>query len=176
LKEELMHRWLPAALSGLLAGGDAAAADLNVKVEIPRLNVVEYHRPYVAVWLERPDQSVAANLSVWYDLKKKDNEGTKWLKDMRQWWRKTGRDLQMPADGLSAATRAPGEQELNFSSAKGALAQLPAGEYQLVVEAAREVGGRELLRIPLQWPPKSPVSAKVQGEHELGAVVVEAKP
>ena len=33
------------------------------------------------------------NLSVWYDLKLKDNEGTKWLKDMRQWWRKTGREL-----------------------------------------------------------------------------------
>ena len=60
------------------------AADLQVSVEIPRLQVAEYHRPYVALWLERPDQSHAANLAVWYDLKLKDQEGEKWLKDMEE--------------------------------------------------------------------------------------------
>jgi len=40
-----------------------------------------------------------------------------------------------------------------------------------VVEAAREVGGRELLRLPFQWPPRAPTTAKVAGEHELGAVL-----
>ena len=34
------------------------------------------------------------------------------------------------------------------------LAQLKPGQYAVVVEAAREVGGRELLRIPFQWPPQ----------------------
>ena len=63
---------------------------MKVSIEIPRLNVAEYHRPYVAVWLEKPDQSFVGNIAVWYDLKLKDNEGTKWLKDMRQWWRKSG--------------------------------------------------------------------------------------
>src|SRR5262249_41034070 len=116
-----MRAWLPAALGGLLANGGATAADLNLKVEIPRLNVAEYHRPYVAIWLERPDQSLATNLTVWYDLKQKNNEGTKWLKDMRQWWRRSGRDLQMPVDGLSGATRAPGEQSLVFSGDKSPL-------------------------------------------------------
>lgn len=170
-----MRRWLPAALSGLIVGGNAAGADLNVKVQLPQLNVAEYHRPYVAIWLERPDQSFAANLAVWYDVKKANNGGTKWLKDIRQWWRRSGRELQMPVDGVSGATRAPGEQALAFGSAK-ALNQLPAGEYQVVVEAAREGGGRELVRVPVQWPPKNAQSVKASGEHELGAVVVEANP
>src|SRR3546814_7597408 len=61
------------------------AADLQLDVEIPRLDVAEYHRPYVAIWLERPDQSHVANLAVWYDTKLKDKEGEKWLKDLRQW-------------------------------------------------------------------------------------------
>ena len=74
---------------------------MKVSIEIPRLNVAEYHRPYVAVWLEKPDQTFVGNIAVWYDLKLKDNEGTKWLKDMRQWWRKSGRELTMPVDGLS---------------------------------------------------------------------------
>ncbi len=94
----------PIALSGVLAG-PALAADVQLTVAIPRLNVAEYHRPYVAIWLERPDQSFVGNVAVWYDLKLKDNEGTKWLKDMRQWWRRIGRDLKMPVDGLSSATR-----------------------------------------------------------------------
>lgn len=171
--------WLPAALPGLLTGiaaGPASAADMNVKVEIPRLNVAEYHRPYVAIWVERPDQSVAANLAVWYDTKLKDNEGTKWLKDMRQWWRKSGREQQMPLDGVSGATRPVGEHSLSFSDGKAPLGKLPAGKYQLVVEAAREVGGRELVKVPFEWPPKSAQNQKVKGEHELGTITLDLKP
>jgi hypothetical protein len=93
--------------------GWATAADLSVKFEIPQLNVAEYHRPYVAMWIERADQSVAANLTVLYDIKKKDNAGTKWLKDMRTWWRKAGRDMTS-YDGISGATRAAGEQTISF--------------------------------------------------------------
>jgi hypothetical protein len=145
-------------------------------LQVPRLNVAEYHRPYVAVWLERADQGHAANLAVWYDLKLRNNEGTKWLKDMRSWWRKSGRDLTMPADGLSGATRAPGEHVLQFAGARAPLDKLPAGDYQLVVEAAREGGGRELVRMPLAWPPKAAAATEVRGEHELGLVTLNLKP
>lgn len=164
------------AITAVLGVPAAWAADLTVKVEIPRMTVAEYHRPYAAVWVERADQSVAANLAVWYDLKLKNGEGTKWLKDMRQWWRKSGRDLQMPVDGLSSATRAPGEHSLSFNGARSPLDKLPPGEYRLVVEAAREVGGRELVRVPFTWPPKAAQSATAKGEHELGAVTVDVRP
>lgn len=170
-----MHLRITVALGAALAG-PAHAAELSVKLELPRLAVAEYHRPYLAVWLEKAaDQAFAGNLVVWYDLKKRDQGGTKWLKDMRQWWRKSGRDLQWPVDGLSGATRAPGEHTLQLGQA-AALAQLPAGEYQLVVEAARENGGREVLRLPLQWPPRAAQRAQAQGEHELGKVVLEVQP
>jgi hypothetical protein len=165
----------PAALSGMIAA-PALAADVHVTVNIPRLNVAEYHRPYVAIWLERPDQSFVGNLAVWYDLKLKDNEGTKWLKDMRQWWRRSGRELNMPVDGLSSATRAPGEHKLTIDTAKAPLSGLAAGEYHLVIEAAREVGGREILRIPFQWPVKATESLKAQGGHELGEISLALKP
>jgi len=154
----------------------AFATEANLKLQLPQLAVAEYHRPYVAVWAEKAaDQGFAANLALWYDLKKKDNGGAKWLKDMRSWWRKSGRDLQTPIDGVTAATRAPGEHVLALSSAKG-LASLPPGSYQLVVEAARENGGREVVRLPFDWPVKTAQAAKVQGEHELGAVALELKP
>jgi hypothetical protein len=167
---------LPVALASLsVSSAPALAAELSVKLEVPKLNVAEYHKPYVAMWIERPDQSAAGNLAVWYDLKKKDNEGQKYLKDLRQWWRRSGRELQMPADGVSGATRSAGEHQLAFSSDKGALASLPAGDYQLVVEAAREGGGREVVKIPFKWLAKGEQNLKAQGSSELGAVSLVIK-
>jgi hypothetical protein len=152
---------------GASIGLPVHAAELAVKLELPRLPVAEYHRPYTAVWIERADQGVAANLAVWYDLKKKDNEGSKWLKDMRTWWRKSGRELQMPVDGLSGATRAPGEHQLVFAGTATALETLAAGDYAVVVEAAREGGGREVLKVPFQWPGKE--AAGVTAAHATTA-------
>jgi hypothetical protein len=62
---------LALAMAALFAAAPAGAAEMNVNIEIPTLNVAEYHRPYLAAWIERADQSVAANLAVWYDVKKK---------------------------------------------------------------------------------------------------------
>lgn len=164
-----------AALTAASVAWPALAAEMALKVEIPRLTVAEYHRPYVAIWIEKPDQGFVANLAVWYDIKLRNNEGTKWLKDMRAWWRKSGRELAMPVDGLSSATRAPGEHTVQFNDSS-ALGKLPPGEYAVVLEAAREVGGRELVRVPFVWPPKAPATAQAAGQHELGAVSLSVKP
>lgn len=170
-----MHKQLSLTACALLTG-TASAGDLTVNIEVPRLTVAEYHRPYVAVWIERLDRSVAAHLDVWYDVKLEDHEGAKWLKDIRSWWRRIGRDLTLPADGISGATRAPGTHELRFSEQQPAIAQLAAGEYRLVVEAAREVGGRELIEIPFRWPASQTQQLNAQGKHELGAVSLTIQP
>ena len=170
-----MRPWLPVGLIGLMST-PAAAADLALTVEIPAMSVAEYHRPYVAIWVERSDQTVAANLAVWYALTGQNNEGTKWLKDLRQWWRRSGRDLTMPVDGVSGATRAPGQHAVTFSGVSGPLASLAPGSYQLVVEAAREVGGREIVEVPFTWPAQAAASANAKGSAELGAVIVNVRP
>ena len=171
-----VHTTLTIALSGLLAT-PAYAATLDINVEIPKLNVAEYHRPYVAVWIEGADQKVAANLSVWYQqTSNSEGHGTKWLPDLRQWWRKSGRTLKVPVDGVTGPTRPVGTHALKFDEKNPALAKLPAGQYTLVVEAAREVGGRELLKIPFEWKGKSPSTGKAQGKEELGLVTLSAKP
>jgi len=164
-----------AALTGLMAT-PALAADLELSLEIPRLTVAEYHRPYVAVWIENPDKTAVKTLAVWYDVKLKNNEGQKWLKDMRQWWRRAGRDMTLPADGISAATRAPGKHQVVLKGGAAPLGNLPAGQYNLVVEAAREVGGVEVVRAPFQWPPKARATSSAQGSSELGAMSVTVKP
>jgi len=159
-----------------MLSGWAVGAELTVKFEIPQLNVAEYHRPYVALWLERADHAVVANLAVLYDVKKKDNAGTKWVKDLRTWWRKSGRDIALPLDGVSGATRATGEQKLVFGPARTQFDKLPAGDYQLVIEAAREAGGRELVRVPFKLPLKGTRSFSAGGKEELGAVTLQITP
>jgi hypothetical protein len=164
------------ALTLPMLSGWAVAADLAVKFEIPQLNVAEYHRPYVAIWLEGGSQAAITNLAVLYDVKKKDNAGTKWVKDMRTWWRKAGRDMTLPVDGVSGATRATGEQKMNFGPAVNQIDKLPAGDYQLVIEAAREAGGRELVRVPFKLPLKGKQTLSAKGKEELGAVTLQINP
>ncbi|MCJ8157253.1 DUF2271 domain-containing protein [Sphingomonas sp. LaA6.9] len=173
---QLTHRIVltGASLGAALAPGVALAQTMDVSIAIPRLTVAEYHRPYVAVWIEAPG-APARTLSIWYDFDMKGDEGTKWLRDVRQWWRVSGRSLKMPADGITGATRAPGTHKISFTNGRGALGTLAPGNYTLVVEAAREVGGRELLRLPFAWPPKPGQTARAAGTSELGAVSVAFK-
>lgn len=154
-----------AAVSAVAA--PALAGDLSVSVEIPRQSVATYHRPYVALWIERPDQTAVRTLAVWYEVSNV-TEGRDWLKDMRTWWRRSGRALTLPADGISSATKAPGRHAVTVPGSR--LAGLAAGDYVLVVEAAREQGGRESVRVPFRWG--SANTARATGSTELGAVSV----
>lgn len=169
-----MSRVTICAAAVLLGCGAAHARDLTVTMELPRLNVAEYHRPYVAIWVERDDQSVAANLAVWYEIKNKNHE--KWLADLRQWWRRSGRNQSLPIDGVTGATRPAGQYQLVFAADKAPLAGLAPGRYQLVVEAVREVGGREALKVPFQWPVTAATTASANGSTELGAVKLAINP
>jgi hypothetical protein len=166
-----------ATLGGVAFAPVAGAQTLDLSVAIPKLTVAEYHRPYVAIWLEK-EGVTPRTIAVWYDfdLKGSEGEGTKWLRDVRQWWRASGRGLSFPADGITGATRAPGPQKISFTGGRAPLGTLPPGHYDLVVEAAREVGGRELVRLPFQWPVKTPQTVRAAGSTELGAITAVIKP
>lgn len=155
---------------GLAASIAASGGELTATIEIPQLDVAEYHRPYVAAWIETPERQFTANLAVWYDTEMADDEGETWLKDLRQWWRKSGRRLDLPMDGLSGPTRPVGTHQIKLRTDDPAVADLAIGDYVLVVEASREVGGRELVRVPFRWDPAAVVDTAATGESELGAV------
>lgn len=167
---------LAAVTLATLAAVPASAAELTVRVQIPRIEVAEYHRPYVAVWIENPDQSIAAHLAVWYQTDPKQEDGTQWLKDLRQWWRRGGRELTLPIDGVTGATRPVGEHRIAFKGDSPPLAQLAPGKYGLVVEAVREVGGREVVKIPFEWPTIGKQVLTSSGKTELGTITLELLP
>lgn len=166
-----------ALAAGLLTAlSQAQAAELQLTLQLPKQDVAEYHKPYVAAWIEDSNNHTVSHLALWYDTRKANGGGEKWLKDLRQWWRRGGRALQLPVDGVSGATQGPGEHRLTFSAGGPVLADLPAGDYRLRVEAAREVGGRELLEIPFHWPAPQSFSATAAGNNELGSVTLSIQP
>jgi hypothetical protein len=211
-------RFAVLALAFGMVAGVASAAEMNVAVELPKLEVAEYHRPYVAMWIEREDQSFVANFSLWYQEKRGGGGagpanaarpggagrpaggagpggggapgggggasgegggegGTKWLNELRTWWRKNGREqTSFPIDGVTGPTKPAGIQQVKFAGDKAPLASLAPGKYRLVVEAAREGGGREVVRVPFEWPAKSAQNLTGKGTSELGTVALNVSP
>lgn len=146
------------------------AQNLQLSVEIPRHQVAEYHKPYVSAWIEDANMKVASNLLLWYGVNMAKEEGKEWLKDMRLWWRRVGRSAELPIDGATGATRGPGVYQMDYVQGKAPFDGLADGDYTLVIEAVREVGGRELLKVPFSLPAEKGSRFSAQGEHELGKV------
>jgi hypothetical protein len=82
----------------------------------------------------------------------------------------------VPVDGLTGATRPVGQHLLKFDARQAPLASLKPGQYTLVVEAVREVGGREALRLPFEWPIKKAGREEAKGTKELGVVALTLNP
>ncbi|WP_370979785.1 DUF2271 domain-containing protein [Agaribacterium sp. ZY112] len=134
----------------------ASADELRVELEIPQIKTAEYHRPYVAVWIEDSQRQIDQYLALWL-------EQEKWHRDLRYWWRRGGKNTQLPIDGISGATRKPGLYRFNANIDN-------AQDYKLVVEAVREVGGRELIKVPLAEIDGEKV---LIGERELGQLTIK---
>lgn len=166
----MSRTWIALTVAASLLGSTASyAAQVDLSITLPRLNVAEYHAPYVAVWVE-DERRQATQVAVWYDVALPNGEGQEWLKDMRQWWRRGGRALSMPVDGLSGATKGPGQHTIS-TQLSDALAELPDGNYTIMVEASREVGGREVLQLPITLPlEQNSLPIIVKGQNELDAI------
>jgi len=182
--------------AGTLIAAPSFAADISIKITLPTIEGNGFRppsRPYVAIWLRRADNGFAGDLAVWYQIEghhrregfgppgnqpqnSRTPGGARWLNEVREWWADSGNRLQFPVDGLTSASRAAGTYELTFSSSDPKLANLPAGKYQLMVEAAREHGGDETVSIPFEWPVKSNQSGHAAGQQELGPVELALKP
>ena len=165
---------IPALL--LILSTSAHAASGTLSVTVPRQQVAEYHNPYVAIWLVDSRHSKIINIKVMYDVEMENDKGEKWLKDLRLWWRRSGRSADLPIDGVSGATRHPGELSVNLSEHMQNIASLKPGDYFIFVEAARELGGRELVKLPLTLPLTAPLTVSRSGKHELGQITLTMEP
>lgn len=137
----------------------------NIKTEftIPEIKVNPYHRPYIAVWLETKTRKGVITLAIW-------SEQDDWLKDLRQWWRKIGRE-DHDYDAVSGATRKPDRYivSLNTNSLKE---PLPKGVYYLNFESSREEGGRTFVRQKIILGESKSQSYHLAGGEELSDIKI----
>lgn len=156
-----------AALSALLvtAYAPARAEDGTIAFELPRQKVSTYRKPYVAIWLQDAEGKQVEVYDVFYD---QAVQGKRWLPTLRTWWRRGGRAMAMPVSGVSRPTRGPGQYKVSM----GSLASLKPGTYAVVVEAVREKGGREVVKLPFEWREGKTIAASAEGSRELGRIAV----
>jgi len=157
-----------ACLGVTWAGGAscAMATSVTVSLDLPRIEAVNYQRPFVAVWIEDNQGHWVKNLAVFHD---QTRIGARWLPELRHWWRAVGMNMAMPADGISRPTQPAGRHSLNLSG-------LPLGQYTLVTEVAREKAGRDLVKLPFAIQPGKPFKASAKGTSELSQVTLLVKP
>lgn len=139
-----------------------AAADLQIELQLPKITEGQYHRPYVAVWVEDSAEKPVRLIEIW-------REKPDWIKDLRRFWRKTGRADQPLVDARTGATKGPGQYKLSWDGKDNSGNAVPAGEYQLVVEAAREHGGRNMVKQKFSWDGKA-INLSIPAGSEIGEV------
>ena len=141
-------------------------AEESVKIELtlPVTEGAMHYRPYVAVWVENEQGDVIKNLALW-------SKEPDWLKDMRRWWRKTGRYGGADIDAVSGATKRPGHYELVWDSLDADGNAVPAGRYTVHLEAAREHGSRSWVHTEIELGQGQKQYA-IEASEELGPIQI----
>ncbi len=99
--------------------------------------------PYVAVWLEDADDNLVATIELW---RKQSNNGTRWLSDLRRWFSaNTAFVAAGGTDAVSSATRLAGSYSVAWDGMVDG-SPIPAGDYYVCIESAREHGPYSLIR------------------------------
>lgn len=137
---------------------------LELTVNLPHLKVNPYHNPYVAIWVETPEGKQVKTIALWV----KEYE---WFKDIRQWWRKTGRNLGSSIDAISSATRKWGTYTVTWDGSDTEGEYLPPGNYILNLEASREEGDRDYFRQTINT--RTSETIVIQGNHEFGQIIIK---
>ncbi|AQS35917.1 putative periplasmic protein [Shewanella psychrophila] len=143
---------------------------LDVEINLPEITQGQYLRPYTAVWIENAKGKHVSTLALW-----RWDEGYKWLKDIRRWWRKAGREDSQLVDGVSSATRPEGKYLLHWDMTGVDGKTVPNGRYTLLVEVVREHGGRDLVRHKFELGSEE-FTAHIAPTHETGEIKIHFQP
>ena len=109
------------------------AANFIFDFTIPTLDVDDYEKPYIAIWLTNADRKVIKNLLLL-------GKSEQWAQTNKRWWRKSGRHNELLLDGLARPSRKPGHYQLSWDWRDDYGNKVPAGDYQLHIEVSREDG------------------------------------
>ncbi len=145
------------------------AYELNIDVELPRSQGFGGKRPYVALWIEDKDRYPIRTLAVLFEKPKYLNELRAWYRDDRLRSMSEGTNI---LNSVTSATRSPGKYTFKWDGKDNSGKLVKAGQYTVLVEAAREHGGYTLDRKDMNFTGQ-PEQAQLPPDKELGPVVLD---
>ena len=105
------------------------------------------HRPFAAIWVENEAKEPVRNLALWYNK-------TKWIPDLRNWYRINGDNFKAAATNYASstgATRSPGKYTIKWDGKNDKGEFVPQGKYTIVIETAKEHGTNEIIRQTMEF-------------------------
>lgn len=132
-----------------------------------------YRRPYVAIWIADKDGKAVRTLALWVQS---GGPGPKWIPDLKRWFRDDRTRRQAQALDLvrtvAEPTRKPGQYQLVWDGSNDQGQLVPPGDYEVLIEAAREHGTYQLIRKTVTFDAK-PFQAKLDGNVEIKAAKLD---
>ncbi len=147
---------------------------VNFEINRPDNTKRGYRRPYVAIWIEDEKGFPVRNLVLWVSH---GGPGPfQWLPDLKRWYgsdkdRKAIQKTDM-VDTISRPTRPPGKYSVIWDGKNDLGKPVPAGEYTLFIESAREHGTYQNIRTPLKIG-NAPFAEDLKGNVEIKSAAIE---
>jgi hypothetical protein len=142
------------------------AFELTIHLELPQMGGFGVRRPYVAVWIENQDHFPVRTLAVWF-------QKPRYLDDLRAWYRaeqmRAAAEKTQILRSVSSATRSPGKYSFVWDGKDNSGKLVKAGKYTVLIEAAREHGGYNLVRREMDFNGE-PAEVQIPAQGELGAI------
>jgi thiamine biosynthesis lipoprotein ApbE len=141
--------------------------ELDINLELARIDDFRYRRPYVAVWVEGQDHLPVRTIAVWFGK-------PRYLSDLRSWSHTA--QLRGNEDDIlrtvSSATRSPGKYTLKWDGKDDEGKFVKSGEYTICIEVAREHGTYQILRQPMDFSGQ-PQQVTLPAGTEIGGATLD---
>jgi FAD:protein FMN transferase len=147
---------------------------VNFEINHPEAEAGRYRRPYVVVWVEDKDGNLVRTLSLWVSM---GGAGPfQWMPDLKRWYtadtERKLRDKKELFFTLARPTRPPGKYRVIWDGKDNFKNVLPAGEYTIWIEAAREHGTYQDMRQKVTIADK-PFTEELKGNVEIRSASIE---
>lgn len=141
--------------------------ELDIHLELARIDDFRYRRPYVAVWVEGQDHLPVRTIAVWFGK-------PRYLSDLRSWYHTA--QLRGNEDDIlrtvSSATRSPGRYTLKWDGKDDEGKFVKPGDYTICIEVAREHGTYQMLRQPMDFSGQ-PKQVTLPAGSEIGGATLD---
>jgi thiamine biosynthesis lipoprotein ApbE len=166
----------PAAKKAVAATPWPTGFELVVNFEInrPPSDSGRYRRPYVVVWVEDKDGNLVRTVSLWVSM---GGAGPfQWMPDLKRWYaaddERRKRDNKDLFFTVARPTRQPGKYRVIWDGKDDHKRPLPAGEYTIWIEAAREHGTYQDIRKKVTLADQ-PFTEELKGNVEIRSASID---